>query len=780
MPFFIPFGYLAPTHVCYLALTTQTVEFMNQESQEFWEEFASEAREHLASAGSDLLALEKDPADGAKARIDRVFRGMHSIKGGAAFLGLVAVEKLSHSLESLLDLVRKGKCEPRPDLIDLSLRGTDKLQALLDDLGHSDPEQIQDMVLEITNMVNEISKPGTKSPTPKQTKNKSEKSTEKASEKNPESTPSEPQSSPGEEASAHHTETPMDSQIGTSIDPARNSTVRIGVELLDRLMNLAGELVLVRNQALQLAGNNKSRNLLGENELRPVVSKLNALTSEIQQTVLQTRLQPLGNIFSRFPRMVRNLARDLDKEISLEIEGSEVEMDKAILDLLTDPLTHLVRNSCDHGIESPRERTKVGKPSMGRMILRAIPEGGMIRIELRDDGRGIDPVKVREKALKTGVKTAAELDAMTVQEIQSLVFAPGFSTAATVTDLSGRGVGLDVVRSNVELIGGILTLSSQPGFGTQLSLRLPLTVAILPSMLVGIGEQQFALLQRDIVELICLENGAASTGGSGACLSQAHDREVLLLRGAVLPVLRLASVLGLGGTDSHKGRLFAVVVRSARGPFCLLLERIASPAEIVVKRLPRVLRYLGAYSGATITGDGQTALILDAEGLARMGDLRITRDSGKPLSSISQIIQKDTINEGLILRRLDEYYFLPMEHAQKLVPFAGGRMESIEDKRYFFCNEQRHEMLELIPGNPIASQDHPTGLAILLRFASAPKAIGVDECLDCAKIKGEIRPLGESGGKIRGTLNWQGKILRVLDILEADAENGIPATRSGK
>ena len=369
---------------------------------------------------------------------------------------------------------------------------------------------------------------------------------------------------------------------------------------------------------------------------------------------------------------------------------------------------------------------------------------------------------------------------MTVQEIQSLVFAPGFSTAATVTDLSGRGVGLDVVRSNVELIGGILTLSSQPGFGTQLSLRLPLTVAILPSMLVGIGEQQFALLQRDIVELICLENGAASTGGSGACLSQAHDREVLLLRGAVLPVLRLASVLGLGGTDSHKGRLFAVVVRSARGPFCLLLERIASPAEIVVKRLPRVLRYLGAYSGATITGDGQTALILDAEGLARMGDLRITRDSGKPLSSISQIIEKDSINEGLILRRLDEYYLLPMEHAQKLVPFASGKMESIDHKRYFFCNEQRHEMLELIPANPIASQDQPKGLAILLRHASTPMAIGVDECLDCAKIKGEIQPLGDYSGKIRGTLNWQGKILRVLDILGTDAEKGVLATRSGK
>ena len=750
---------------------------MNQESQEFWEEFASEAREHLASAGSDLLALEKDPADGAKARIDRVFRGMHSIKGGAAFLGLVAVEKLSHSLESLLDLVRKGKCEPRPDLIDLSLRGTDKLQALLDDLAHSDPEQIQEIALEITNLVAEISKPGAKpTPTPKQSKAKSEKSPEKPPEK------SEPEATSAlvEDTHAPSMENPHDSQAGSSVDPARNSTVRIGVELLDRLMNLAGELVLVRNQALQLAGNNKSRNLLGENELRPVVSKLNALTSEIQQTVLQTRLQPLGNIFSRFPRMVRNLARDLDKEISLEIEGSEVEMDKAILDLLTDPLTHLVRNACDHGIESPRERTKIGKPSMGRMILRAVPEGGMIRIELRDDGRGIDPAKVRDKALKTGIKTAAELDAMTVQEIQSLVFAPGFSTAATVTDLSGRGVGLDVVRSNVELIGGILTLSSQPGFGTQLSLRLPLTVAILPSMLVGIGEQQFALLQRDIVELICLENGAASTGGSGACLSQAHDREVLLLRGAVLPVLRLASVLGLGGTDSHKGRLFAVVVRSARGPFCLLLERIASPAEIVVKRLPRVLRYLGAYSGATITGDGQTALILDAEGLARMGDLRITRDSGKPLSSISQIIEKDSINEGLILRRLDEYYLLPMEHAQKLVPFASGKMESIDHKRYFFCNEQRHEMLELIPANPIASQDQPKGLAILLRHASTPMAIGVDECLDCAKIKGEIQPLGDYSGKIRGTLNWQGKILRVLDILGTDAEKGVLATRSGK
>ena len=743
---------------------------MSQESQEFWEEFASEARDHLASAGTDLLALEKDPQDNAKSRIDRVFRGMHSIKGGAAFLGLGAVEKLAHSLESLLDLVRKGKCEPRPDLIDLSLRGTDKLQALLDDLSHNDPALIQEIDLEITNLVAEITKPSGKPPALKATKSKAEKTPEKTAQNAPANpTPEEPLSS---------SEHLHDGTAGpASADAARSSTVRIGVELLDRLMNLAGELVLVRNQALQLGGGTRTRSLVGENELRPVVSKLNALTSEIQQTVLQTRLQPLGNIFSRFPRMVRNLARDLDKEISLDIEGSEVEMDKAILDLLSDPLTHLVRNSCDHGIESPRERTRLNKPSMGRLILRAVPEGGMIRIELRDDGRGIDPAKVREKALKTGIKTAAELDAMTVQEIQSLVFAPGFSTAATVTDLSGRGVGLDVVRSNVELIGGILTLSSQPGFGTQLSLRLPLTVAILPSMLVGIGEQQFALLQRDIVELICLENGVASTGGSGASLSQAHDREVLLLRGAVLPVLRLASILGLGGSDSHKGRLFAVVVRSARGPFCLLLERIASPAEIVVKRLPRVLRYLGAYSGATITGDGQTALILDAEGLARMGDLRITRESGKPLSSISQILQKDSINEGLVLRRLNEYYFLPMEHAQKLVPFAGGRMETIADKRYFFSNDQRHELLDLDFGNPIATENHPTGLAILLRHAQRPLAIGVDECLDCAKIKGEIRPIATNTDSVRGTLEWQGKILRVLDLLGTDAEKGVLATR---
>lgn len=750
---------------------------MSQESQEFWEEFASEARDHLASAGNDLLALEKDPQDNPKVRIDRVFRGMHSIKGGAAFLGLAAVEKLSHSLESLLDLVRKGKCEPRPDLIDLSLRGTDKLQALVDDLSHTDPELIKDIVLEISNLVGEITKPTGKASAPKPSKAKADKAPEKTlpPEKTLVSVPS-PSSLEDMAAAQEH---PHDTHGGpASADATRSSTVRIGVELLDRLMNLAGELVLVRNQALQLGGGTRTRTLVGENELRPVVSKLNALTSEIQQTVLQTRLQPLGNLFGRFPRMVRNLARELDKEISLDIEGSEVEMDKAILDLLADPLTHLVRNSCDHGIESPRERTRIGKASMGRLILRAVPEGGMIRIELRDDGRGIDPAKVREKALKTGIKSQAELDAMTVQDIQALVFAPGFSTATTVTDLSGRGVGLDVVRSNVELIGGILSLSSQPGFGTQLSLRLPLTVAILPSMLVGIGEQQFALLQRDIVELICLENGSASTGGSGASLSQAHDREVLLLRGAVLPVLRLASVLGLGGSDSHKGRLFAVVVRSARGPFCLLLERIASPAEIVVKRLPRVLRYLGAYSGATITGDGQTALILDAEGLARMGDLRITRESGAPASSISQIAQKETINEGLVLRRLDEYYLLPMEQAQKLVPFSTGRMETIADKRFFFSNEQRHEMLELDPTNPIASQDHPTGLAVLLRHGWAHMAIGVDECLDCAKILGEIRPLGANNSSIRGTLNWQGKILRVLDLLGPDAVKGILASRS--
>jgi len=744
---------------------------MSQSSQEFLDDFAAEAREHLASAGADLLALEKNPKDDTKNRLDRLFRGMHSIKGGAAFLGLGPVEKLAHALESLLDQVRQGKKSADGPLVDLALRGTDKLQALLDDLGHADMAMVAGLLEEVEKQTKSPAKASRKVATPPPTM-------ANASPPPPSQPPTPPvpvapvapvapviAHSPPATHQRESGDIGQDNGTGTSQtsgqDSQKATTVRISVDLLDRLMNLAGELVLVRNRALQL-GDLKDQTG-GTGEFRPLVQKLNTLTTDIQQTVLLTRLQPLGNLFGRYPRLVRNLARELEKDIDLEISGSEVEMDKAIIDLLADPLTHLVRNSCDHGIETPAERMAANKPGTGHLRLAAIPEGGLIRIELRDDGKGIDPARLKLKALEKGLKTQAELEGMSVSEVQSLIFHPGFSTAEKVTDVSGRGVGMDVVRSNVEMMGGTIRIESEPGRGTIVILRLPLTVAILPSMMIGVDGHRFALLQRDISELICLEDGKASTGGSGAILSKTHQGELLKLRENLLPVVRLAQVLGLESTQNGPTRQFAAILNSSMGSFCLLMDQLVSPAEIVVKRLPRVLRSLPIYCGATIMGDGRTALILDTEGLAKCGGVRAAKDKAGVPSSLSQMRETLVSNEGLVLETGGRLYFLPIAQARKLIPFSMGKMEFVEEDAFFWAEGIRHRLLS--PESPVVQveQEKDWHLAVLLRNTLEPTAIPVGRCIDSLAIHGKIEELSPPQGALVGTLPWNGKILRVLD-----------------
>lgn len=405
----------------------------------------------------------------------------------------------------------------------------------------------------------------------------------------------------------------------------RSSSIRINVNLLDRLMNLAGELVLVRNQALQAIAPD-------DPHLRRIVQRLNSVTSELQEAVMLTRMQPVGNLFSRFPRMVRDLARQLGKEIELNIAGQEVELDKTILEALADPLTHLVRNCCDHGIEQPERRREQGKGSQGTVWLRAHHEAGQIRIEVRDDGRGLDVGALKRKALERAIKTEGELTRMTEKELFGLILLPGFSTAAAVTDVSGRGVGMDVVRTNIEQLGGNLEMESTAGRGTVFHLRLPLTLAIIPCLLVKVGGEQYAIPQKALEELVCVQADSYRDK-----IEYAYDQEVYRLRGRLLPLVRLDEVLKrrrpldaadraeilrrhrLKGptTEGVPGLLSFAVVKVSGQRLGLVVDEILDSQEIVVKPMHGVLRSLSCYSGATIMGDGRVALIFDVEGIAR-------------------------------------------------------------------------------------------------------------------------------------------------------------------
>ncbi|MBL8726608.1 MAG: chemotaxis protein CheW [Planctomycetes bacterium] len=417
-----------------------------------------------------------------------------------------------------------------------------------------------------------------------------------------------PVAKPGEPQRAGHAAAPSGGE-------AHVDSIRVSVHLLDRLMNLSGELVLGRNQLLQA---HSASNAQG---VAVASARLDQVVGEVQEAIMQTRMQPVGNLFQRFPRVVRDLAGKLGKRCRLELEGGGVELDRSILEALSDPLTHLVRNAIDHGMEPSTDREAAGKHAEGTVQLAAAQQGGNVRITITDDGRGIDPARLRKKAVEKGVLGLAEAQAMSDREAVHLIFAPGFSTAEKVTDVSGRGVGMDVVRSNIERLGGHVDVHSTVGRGTTIAITIPLTLAILPAMVLRCGERRYVLAQANVAELVRCRSGQDER------LVQLDGREVLRLRGQVLPLLRLRRVLGADaeaspdGAAASRGAATIVVVEAGSLRYGLVVDAPPDAEEIVVKPLGRHLKGRVEYAGATILGDGRVAMILDAAGIAESSQL---------------------------------------------------------------------------------------------------------------------------------------------------------------
>ncbi len=431
-------------------------------------------------------------------------------------------------------------------------------------------------------------------------------------------------------------------------------SIRINIEILDRLMNLAGELVLVRNQ--QLMSFDRADPLCRAN-----VQRLDLVTSELQETIMRTRMQPIGNIFNKFPRVVRDLGAKLDKRIELQISGNEVEVDKTILESLADPLTHLVRNCCDHAIETPEARSKVGKPTCGRIHLSAYHEGGQINIEIEDDGAGISAGRVKTKALQNGLKSEADLARMNDKEVVSLIFLPGFSTAETVSDVSGRGVGMDVVKTSVEKLGGSVDIDTDVGKGTTVRLRLPLTLAIIPCLIVVVGGHRYAIPQTSLEELVRLYDDEVWTK-----IECAQDQEVYRLRDRLLTMVRLDEILRHTTpldsaarariAETHRLRrqerreareqegagesLVFAVVKADSSRMGLIVDHVLGTEEIVVKPMHSSLKHLSCYAGATVMGDGKVALILDIDGVAEHAGIEAGKNGPRAEA------RQDGVNDG--------------------------------------------------------------------------------------------------------------------------------------
>jgi two-component system chemotaxis sensor kinase CheA len=627
------------------------------------EEFLVESHENLDQLDQDLVALEQDPR--SRDRLSSIFRTIHTIKGTSGFLAFNKLEEVAHVGENMLSRLRDGALDLTPHRTDALLEMVDTIRALLaaiEATGGEGSVEVAGTVASISAALEDapavVAAPVVEAPVmepapveaavepaPAPVKKAAAKkapakraSRAKAAVPSPAPVPTVeivPVETPAAAPVAALpvvappvveppvvelpvAEVPQEAPMAAvpADEPGVNgaqlgrravadSTIRVDVDLLDALMLLVGELVLTRNQIVQYVGRQTDQDLVRASQ------RLNLIASELQEGVMKTRMQPIDHIWSKLPRVVRDLGLQCGKNVRLEMEGRETELDKTLLEAVKDPLTHLVRNSVDHGIEAAAGRAVAGKPTEGVLTLRARHESGQVVVEVADDGAGIDPVKVGAKAVERGLLTTDALARMSPADVLQLIFLPGFSTAAAVTNVSGRGVGMDVVKTNIESIGGTIEVESVPGRGTCTRLRIPLTLAIVPALTIECAGDRYAIPQISLQELVALDAEKAA-----AAVEDVGGASVYRLRGELLPLVSLADVLGLT-SERHDGHVVIAVLSSEGRRFGLVVDRVINTEEIVVKAVGGQLKSIGLYSGATVLGDGAVALILDVQALAR-------------------------------------------------------------------------------------------------------------------------------------------------------------------
>ncbi len=567
---------------------------------ELTREFLIESQEGLDRMERGLTQLETRPSD--PDLLAEIFRAVHTIKGTTGFLGFKRLEKLAHAGENLLSLLRDGKLAADGDVITGLLQLLDALRSILKAIeGEGAEGEGEDT--ELIERLEELQTPADRRPpAPVEARTPAEPIVAIAA---PSSAPSSTTSGAIEPPSAPNAALPPSQSSAPGSGSAAESTLRVDVTLLNRMMNLVGELVLTRNQVLQATAADPRMTVLSR--------RLDMVTADLREAVMKARMQPVSNIFSKMPRMVRDLTRTLGRRARLEIAGQETELDKSLLEAIKDPLTHAVRNALDHGIEPPEVRAAAGKDPEGTLRLRAAQEGSHVIIDVTDDGAGIAVERVRAKAIERGLITEERAAQQSERELLQLIFLPGFSTAAAVTNVSGRGVGMDVVRTNVERIGGKVELESRPGKGTTLRLRIPLTLAIIPALIVRSLNQSFALPQGALSELVHVPPDKASSA-----IEWIEDAPLYRLRGKLLPLVFLDRLLTAGAAQrqvTERDNFIAVLDADGR-QFGLVVDGLADPEEIVVKPLCAVLKSIGLYSGATVLGNAELALILDPGAIA--------------------------------------------------------------------------------------------------------------------------------------------------------------------
>lgn len=562
------------------------------EIQSIVDDFIIETDEIVLSLENNIVKLEKE-SDNLDLLND-IFRSAHTIKGTSGFLGFDALTNFTHTMEDLLNLFRKGELNVEADSIDVLLDAVDIIKAMLEDVRKKRENTVDYEV--VINDLKSLRDGKTGSSRPLITDNNSNPHNNSAPAEGPIIIePVEIQEKPSGGSKNSENKNP-------------DHTIRVDVKRLDNLLNISGELVLGRNTLMQLTGELMQAvadNTLAE-KINQTTAQINFITSELQSAVMQIRMLPINNVFSKLPRQVRNLSRELNKKIDLIVSGEDTEIDKTVIEEINDPLIHLIRNCCDHGIESPNTRKISGKSETGTIWLSAGQKGSYILIEITDDGGGIDSAIIAEKVIARGLATKEELAAMTDKEILQYIFIPGFTTAKKVSGVSGRGVGLDVVRTNIEKLGGIIDIDTDPGCGTKITLKLPLTLAIIQGLMVQSGQDILVIPLVSVLETVKISNQD---------IYQINKNKVIRLRDSIIPIVDLNDLLGLPNDNFDSYKPYVVVVGLADMRLGLIVNDLLGQEEIVIKSLGKYLNNTPGVSGATILGDGRIRLIVDIIGI---------------------------------------------------------------------------------------------------------------------------------------------------------------------
>jgi two-component system chemotaxis sensor kinase CheA len=764
-------------------------------------EFLTETAESLDVVDNELVKFEQNPNN--KEVLDRIFRLVHTIKGTCGFLGLSRLEAVAHASETLLGKFRDGAVTVSPDAVTLILASLDRIKLILARLEADEVEPAgddSDLIAKLEAMAagqataKATGQAATKAAVKvaKAAKAAAAKAPDKPAAAEAEATaPAKPRFdialgrplTPGEvdleelEAIFRETEglpghvpavappaesasaadatvisaggSAMPSDSPTSI---ANLSIRVNVDVIENLMTMVSELVLTRNQLLEMVRR------MDDSEFKVPISRLSSITAELQEGVMKTRMQPIGNAWQKLPRIVRDLARELRKKIELDMVGAETELDRQVLELIKDPLTHMVRNSADHGLEMPAARKSSGKPEVGRITLKAYHEGGHIIIEVADDGHGLDTDRIKAKALQNGLASEAELEKMSEAQIHRFIFAAGFSTAAKVTNVSGRGVGMDVVRSNIEQIGGTIDLRSQPGQGTTFTIKIPLTLAIVSALIVGSAGQRYAIPQLSVLELVRAKPGSENR------IERINRTPVLRLRNRLLPLVRLGRLLGIEverpAEDDAQG--FVVVTQVGAQIFGIVVDEVFDTEEIVVKPCASILRNIPMFSGNTILGDGSVIMIVDPNGVAQT----IRAVDAEAAKRDQALDERHTVDED----RTSLLIFRAGTNEPKAVPLSlVTRLEEIEVEKIERSNgrsvvQYRGKLMPLVHVDD-QGVFQAEGRQPILVFTDRGRAMGlvVDEIVDIVQDKLKIE-LAVSRAGLIGSAIIRGKATEIVDV----------------